>query len=125
DFAAWKATMKVDSHSYFTDPLLDTAVLCKPRPNSPAIDRGETLPDVKNDFSGAPRPQGKASDIGAHEGKSDGTPAQFTDSETTGTAGAEGLLQNHLLLIFLIVFGSGLIFAALLLLRSRLHLSSR
>jgi parallel beta-helix repeat protein len=37
------------------------------RASSPAIDRGETLDDVKFDHAGVPRPQGAAFDVGAYE----------------------------------------------------------
>jgi hypothetical protein len=35
---------------------------------TPGKDAGETLAGVTSDYSGAPRPQGSATDIGAHEG---------------------------------------------------------
>src|SRR5205814_8759049 len=38
-----------------------------PAPASPAIDAGQTLPDVTIDIEGNPRPAGAASDIGAYE----------------------------------------------------------
>jgi hypothetical protein len=34
---------------------------------SPAVDVGQNLPAVAEDFDGIPRPQGKAYDAGAHE----------------------------------------------------------
>jgi len=37
------------------------------RPDSPAIDRGVTLDEVKKDITDTPRPKGKAPDIGAYE----------------------------------------------------------
>jgi hypothetical protein len=39
----------------------------KLRPNACAVDRGATIPEVKTDFRGVDRPQGKAYDIGAYE----------------------------------------------------------
>ena len=50
------------------DPRLDAAALYRPSPGSPALDAGETVAGVTSDYSGAPRLQGSASDIGAHEG---------------------------------------------------------
>jgi hypothetical protein len=66
-FDDWRQNMKVDAHSQIADPLLDAANLYKPRDASPAIDHGETLAEVKTDYSGVSRPQGAAYDIGAHE----------------------------------------------------------
>jgi len=39
------------------------------KPGSPGIDAGATLPDVKTDLEGTPRPQGTAYDVGAYEMK--------------------------------------------------------
>lgn len=36
-------------------------------PNSPAIDRGESISEIKKDLDNIPRPQGKGYDIGAYE----------------------------------------------------------
>ena len=62
-------------------------------PQSPAIDAGLTLPGVKFDLDGTPRPQGAAYDIGAFETiavtpeqtQSPGVPAAFQTSESGGT----------------------------------------
>jgi hypothetical protein len=47
-------------------PLLDA--LYRPRPGSPALDAGTTLPWLSIDLRGRPRPQGSGYDIGAYEG---------------------------------------------------------
>jgi hypothetical protein len=67
NFAQWQEQMKVDAHSALTNPLLDVGNLLRPLPSSPALDRGEALPEVLTDFAGTARPQGVASDIGAYE----------------------------------------------------------
>ncbi|MEW6209043.1 MAG: right-handed parallel beta-helix repeat-containing protein [Acidobacteriota bacterium] len=67
NFADWKR-QGVDARSLTADPLLDSRDFYRPRQSSPAIDRGEALTEVKTDYAGNPRPQGKAYDIGAHEG---------------------------------------------------------
>ncbi len=71
DFAAWQA-MGYDASSFlatpaelFSDPAADDYHL---KPGSPAVDAGETLPDVPVDLEGTPRPVGPAFDIGAYEG---------------------------------------------------------
>jgi len=66
-FADWKAGMGVDSRSMTVDPKLDSANLYKPASGSMAIDHGEALSDVLNDYSGTARPQGAAYDIGGQE----------------------------------------------------------
>jgi hypothetical protein len=68
NFADWKRGQGVDARSLATDPMLDSRDLYRPRASSPAIDRGEALTEVKTDYAGNPRPQGKGYDIGAHEG---------------------------------------------------------
>jgi hypothetical protein len=60
--------MNVDTRSRAVDPRVDAARLYRPLPGSPILDAGETLAGVTTDYSGAPRPLGAASDIGAHEG---------------------------------------------------------
>jgi hypothetical protein len=64
----WRSAMGADGRSRTIDPRLNAAELYRPIPGSPAVDAGETLAGVTSDYSGAPRPQGSASDIGAHEG---------------------------------------------------------
>src|SRR5262245_7485952 len=59
--------MTVDGRSLTTDPRLDAGELFKPLAGSPVIDRGESLPGVTADYSGASRPQGAGFDIGAYE----------------------------------------------------------
>jgi hypothetical protein len=59
--------MNADAKSRTIDPMLDASRLYRPLPGSPALDAGETLAEVPSDYSGTPRPQGPASDIGAHE----------------------------------------------------------
>jgi parallel beta helix pectate lyase-like protein len=64
----WRSAMNADGRSRVVDPRLNAAELYRPFPGSPALDTGETLAEVTSDYSGALRPQGSASDIGAHEG---------------------------------------------------------
>ena len=64
----WRTAMNADARSRAIDPRLNAVELYRPIPGSPAVDAGETLASVTSDYSGAPRPQGSASDIGAHEG---------------------------------------------------------
>jgi hypothetical protein len=63
----WQKGMGADSRSVIADPKLDAASLYRPLAASPAVDRAETLVDVMTDHAGKPRPQGRRSDIGAHE----------------------------------------------------------
>jgi hypothetical protein len=63
----WRTAMNADVRSHTIDPRLNAAALYRPIPGSPAVDAGETLAGVTSDYSGAPRPQGSATDIGAHE----------------------------------------------------------
>lgn len=67
DFRAWKRNMKVDRHSWSVDPKIDVENLCRLRPGSPAIGRGERLPDVAFDYSGVKRGVRGGFDIGAHK----------------------------------------------------------
>jgi parallel beta helix pectate lyase-like protein len=64
----WRSGMTADARSHTADPRLNASDLYRPLPGSPAVDAGETLAGVTTDYSGLPRPQGSASDIGAHEG---------------------------------------------------------
>jgi hypothetical protein len=64
----WRSAMNADARSRTIDPRLDAADLYRPIPGSPAVDAGETLAGVTSDYWGASRPQGSATDIGAHEG---------------------------------------------------------
>jgi parallel beta-helix repeat protein len=54
---------------------------------SPAIDAGQTLPDVTVDIEGNPRPAGAASDIGAYEKTA---PATISTSDCSATEGDAG-----------------------------------
>jgi parallel beta-helix repeat protein len=54
---------------------------------SPAIDAGQTLPDVTVDIEGNPRPAGPASDIGAYEKT---VPATLSTSDCSVTEGDAG-----------------------------------
>jgi peptidoglycan/xylan/chitin deacetylase (PgdA/CDA1 family) len=65
-FPQWQANMRADGKSRIADPLLEPYSY-RPLPGSPAIDRGEQVPEVRFDYSGVARPQGAAFDIGAHE----------------------------------------------------------
>jgi hypothetical protein len=67
DLRAWRRNMKVDGHSQLVDPEIDVGNLCRLRPGSPAIGRGEILPDVDFDYSGVRRGRHRGFDIGAHE----------------------------------------------------------
>ncbi len=126
EFIGWRNSMKTDARSLFTDPLLDATTLFKPRPNSPAFDRGETLPEVKTDFSGTLRPQGKAYDIGAWEGKSDGTIAPVNDNETAATKQtASDAAPSGWLTMALLGLGGGLLLTAFFLIRSKFFPASR
>jgi hypothetical protein len=87
NFADWKRSMGTDARSVTADPMLNTNDLYRPRPASPAIDRGEALVEVNTDFAGNPRPQGKGYDIGAHEGASSARAA--TESAPTEIATVE------------------------------------
>jgi hypothetical protein len=66
--AQWQSGMNADARSRAIDPMLDAAQLYRARAGSPTLDAGETLAEVTADYSGLRRPQGVASDIGAHEG---------------------------------------------------------
>jgi hypothetical protein len=70
--AKWQAGTGADLRSKTGDPLLDTAALHRPLAGSPAVDGGEGLALLKDDYSGIARPQGNGTDIGAHEIKQGG-----------------------------------------------------
>jgi hypothetical protein len=72
--AQWQQAMNVDGTSIAGDPLLNSADLYRPFPESPAIDAGETLAEVVDDYSDIVRPQGAGYDIGAHEGATSAPP---------------------------------------------------
>lgn len=63
----WQQGMHVDTHSGAAAPRLDAVSFYQPRADSPALERGEPLADVIDDYLGVPRPQGTAYDIGAYE----------------------------------------------------------
>ena len=63
----WRSGMNADWASQSVDPRLDATSIYHLLTDSPAIDRGISLPEVTTDFAGIIRPQGLASDIGAHE----------------------------------------------------------
>jgi hypothetical protein len=62
-------------------------------PSSPAVDRGVTLAEVATDFTGRPRPQGAAPDLGAYELFAAGTTgnACVSDDECSSGFCVEGL----------------------------------
>ncbi|HYP30123.1 MAG TPA: right-handed parallel beta-helix repeat-containing protein, partial [Blastocatellia bacterium] len=66
-FSDWQKALNVDKRSIIADPRLDSANLYRLSAGSPAIDRGEPAAGVTSDYAGAARPQGKGTDIGAHE----------------------------------------------------------
>jgi hypothetical protein len=115
-FPQWKKSLQLDEHSLFTDPLLDEEKLYKPRPASPAFDRGERLPEVKSDFTGLARPQGTAFDIGAYEGRSDGTPVRVnTEYEDAQEEEAEtGFSRSQLWAVIFGVLGGAALFVVCL-----------
>jgi hypothetical protein len=121
-FPQWKQGLKIDGQSLFADPLLDEDNLLKPRVGSSAFDRGEALPDVKTDYTGAARPQGAAYDIGAYEGKGSGTPVGANDEEAAYTDEEEntGLPSKRILAVIIGSVSGGALFAIAILLRSRL-----
>lgn len=88
NFADWKRSMGADARSVTADPLLNANDLYRPRASSPAIDRGEALAEVKTDYAGNPRPQGKGYDIGAHEGATAIRAAAGTETETVESQSA-------------------------------------
>jgi hypothetical protein len=122
-FPLWKKGLLVDEHSLFTDPLLDEENQYKPRAGSPAFDRGEKLVDVKTDFAGVARPQGTAFDIGAYEGRGDGTPVRMSatvgDSQKDGAA--EAISKPQIWAVILGALSGGALFALGLLLRSKIQ----
>lgn len=64
----WRNGTNADRRSRAVDPQVDSADFYRLLPGSPAVDAGESLAEVRVDFSGTPRPVGAAVDIGAHEG---------------------------------------------------------
>lgn len=130
NFVDWKRQLKIDARSQLIDPLLDAADLYRPRAGSPAFDKGETLADLKTDYSGAARPQGAAFDIGAHEGrgysapartKEDGEPAGATsNAEREGSDSSPGSRKKQLVAAAMGALCGGGIFTVALLVRSRL-----
>ena len=62
----WRSGMNVDWTSQAVDPQLDAAPY-RPLAGSPAIDAGIAISGLAADYSGTPRPQGPAFDVGAHE----------------------------------------------------------
>jgi hypothetical protein len=135
NFAEWKRNLRVDEHSVFTDPLLDTANLFKPRADSPALDKGEALTEVKSDYAGHLRPQGAAFDIGAHEGAG-GAKASLTSGGAANAAGASldaeaevksgvfGSRKKQILAIGFFVLCGGLIFFSIYLFRCKIRLTN-
>jgi PKD repeat protein len=84
--SAWQSGMNVDKKSLVIDPLLDSASF-KLLPSSPAIDRGEAIAEVTNDYLGIARPQGLGYDIGAYEyaGQTASPPKQSLQVSITAT----------------------------------------
>lgn len=71
DMASWRQASG-EAHSILGDPLLAGPGDARLRRGSPAIDAGVRLTDVKADFDAIARPQGAASDMGAHEARPGG-----------------------------------------------------
>jgi PKD repeat protein len=63
--ADWQRGMGADLNSKAADPRLGSDY--KPLAGSPAIDAGQPISEVTNDYSGGGRPQGAGYDIGAYE----------------------------------------------------------
>jgi hypothetical protein len=63
----WRKEMNADQNSMIADPLLIKEKLYRCHESSPAIDHGSMLEDVKTDYAGSPRPQGRGVDMGAFE----------------------------------------------------------
>ena len=63
----WRQETGRDVDSISADPKLDATAMYRPRAGSPALDAGERIADVTDDYSGIPRPQGAAFAIGAHQ----------------------------------------------------------
>jgi len=88
--AQWQAlgyephSLSVPLASLFVDPAAADYHLA---PASPAIDAGQTLPDVTIDIEGNPRPAGIASDIGAYERA---VPTTISASDCAVTEGDAG-----------------------------------
>jgi hypothetical protein len=116
NFADWKRNMQTDARSLTADPLLEAASLYRPRASSPAIDRGEAIAEVKTDYAGNARPQGRGFDIGAHEVS---TPARAgLETNESGTAGLMTLALwvaalAAVAITTMLVFGSDWLRAAL------------
>ncbi|MBI3649761.1 MAG: polysaccharide deacetylase family protein [Acidobacteria bacterium] len=123
-FPDWKKGLRVDEHSVFANPLLDEENLYKPRAGSPAFDRGESLLEVKTDFSGIARPQGAAYDIGAYEGRGDGTPVRMNDEEAASVGAEEnassaGVSQTPIVVLGIGVLSAGAVVALAWLVRAK------
>jgi hypothetical protein len=67
-FSQWQTEAKMDGSSRQGEPGLDPTDLYRLLGSSPAIDSGEALSEVTDDYFGVSRPQGRSYDIGAHEG---------------------------------------------------------
>jgi hypothetical protein len=119
-FPQWKQGMKVDTRSLFADPLLDEDQLFKPRPGSPAFDRGEALGEVKTDYAGITRPQGAAFDIGAHEGRGSGATMVVSEEEREQVEGNRDLYEKQILAIIIGAISGGALFALALWVRAKL-----
>ncbi len=133
-FAEWQRNLRLDEHSVMADPLVDAANLFRPRAGSPALDSGEALTEVKNDYAGNPRPQGAAFDIGAHEGAGRAKTATLgsaasvaanagLDAEIEEPSGLPGSGKKQILVIVFGVICGGLIFFGLYLFRSKIRLT--
>jgi parallel beta-helix repeat protein len=87
DFAAWTAlgygagTLVSTPEAVFVDPAADDYHLLA---DGPAVDAGQTLPEVTVDLEGNPRPQGASSDPGCYESG----PGIFADGFESGDTSA-------------------------------------
>lgn len=70
-------TGTIMSHNLTSNPVFENAPGkdFRLKPESPAIDKGASIDFIKTDFTGNPRPQGSAFDIGAYEKMPEKTPA--------------------------------------------------
>jgi hypothetical protein len=112
--------MKVDTGSLFADPLLDEGQLFKPRPGSPAFDRGEALSEVKTDYAGIARPQGAAYDIGAHEGRGSGATVGVSEEESEPVEGTGDLYEQQIGAVIIGGLSGGALFALAYWVRAKL-----
>lgn len=82
--ADWQRGMGADLNSRAVDPRLGSDY--KPLAGSPAIDAGQSIPEVTNDYSGGARPQGAGYDIGAYEASGSSQPPPNRPPQVSASA---------------------------------------